>query len=358
MGKPLDQATPEDLLRLWRRTLSHKKSGTHYAYLLKMFYRAAHETTDDAKYIKLSKVLKPRRINPTYGPEKRLDLAELQGILDAARTVRNRALIGMLWDTGARIHEVLALDFGEVKPATLPNNGNRRIFTVWFKKTKVEGEKHFGYVMDTAALLAAWLKTHPDPHLKAPLFTSWNGQRLSASRARAMTESVGARAMVKGENGQLKPLNRHIHPHIFRHARASYLRAAGVPDAQLKKLMGWSPNSTMLSRYAHLTDTEAFDSLLKVYGYVPEKVDLAKLTITEEDLTPAIPMMSAPQMSEEQVIASIDGLFKDEKAKAGAAVLLRALFSAAKHEKAFAQGFVDAEPQKTKDSKKETQLLG
>src|ERR1035438_7630046 len=55
-----------------------------------------------------------------------------------------------------------------------------------------------------------------------------------------------------------------FYPHLFRHSRATHVLAMGImTDAQARRYFGWTPQSTMLGRYAHLTDTDAHDALLK-----------------------------------------------------------------------------------------------
>ena len=55
-----------------------------------------------------------------------------------------------------------------------------------------------------------------------------------------------------------------FHPHLFRHSRATHVLATGImTDAQARRYFGWTPQNTMLGRYAHLTDADAHTALLK-----------------------------------------------------------------------------------------------
>jgi hypothetical protein len=60
------------------------------------------------------------------------------------------------------------------------------------------------------------------------------------------------------------------HPHLFRHSRATYVLAHGImTDAQARVYFGWSPESNMIGRYAHLTDVDAHNALLRENHLLP-----------------------------------------------------------------------------------------
>jgi ribosomal protein L40E len=62
-----------------------------------------------------------------------------------------------------------------------------------------------------------------------------------------------------------------IHPHAFRHARATNL-AKQLPEAVMKKFFGWTNDSNMASVYYHLSGKDVDDALLKLHGIKEEEI--------------------------------------------------------------------------------------
>jgi integrase len=207
-------------------------------------------------------------------------------MIETAGTQRDRALIGLLWESGVRIHELLALDLGDVREGEMPENGGRKLYALWFKKAKVPGEEHVGYVIEAAPLLAAWVKSHPFPRADAPLFPKASGGRLSPDGA---AEVVKRTAMKAG-------IGRRVWCHLFRHSRATYLLNVGMKEIDVKRLLGWAPGSPLLElKYAHLSTGAVKASYLKALGLQsPERIDLGKLSFPDEGLSPVVPLNPPP----------------------------------------------------------------
>jgi hypothetical protein len=89
-------------------------------------------------------------------------------------------------------------------------------------------------------------------------------------------------------------IEKRVWSHQFRHSRATYLLANGMTEAQVKALLGWSPGSTMLSRYSHTASRDAYRSLLALSGLEPEPVTIERLHFDDDRLRPAVPMLAPP----------------------------------------------------------------
>jgi len=62
-------------------------------------------------------------------------------------------------------------------------------------------------------------------------------------------------------------MKKRVYPHLFRHSRATHCLANGwMNEAQCKVYFGWTPDSAMLSRYAHLTCEDANKAVLRMNG--------------------------------------------------------------------------------------------
>ena len=73
-------------------------------------------------------------------------------------------------------------------------------------------------------------------------------------------------------------MNKHVHPHLLRHSRATHL-ANILTEAQMREYFGWTKSSDMPEIYVHLSGRDVDDTLFKHYGI---KVEAA----TEELLAP------------------------------------------------------------------------
>lgn len=292
LGKPLASASLRDLERL-KTKLREMPSGPQYVRLARMFYRAAGR----AEFLP---ILRLKQRLKKLSPEDILTPSEVQGLIAACDSARDKALIGALWDTGARIHEILAVPLRDV---VVDPEGRYRIF---FRKTKTAGEEHSGYVLDTAPVLRAWLAAHPWLADKdAPLFPAYTGKFMTRNGGYHVVAGAARRAKV----------TKRVYPHLFRHSRATHLLRLGMSESQVKRLLGWVPGSTMLARYSHLTDGDAYRGLLKAQGYdVPEIADAERMTFEDTDLKPVVPMVAPPGAV--QVVTQVQGVDMQEVVEA------------------------------------------
>ena len=285
IGKPLTEASLRDVLEL-KKALRARTSGPYAANLLRMFYRAAARATDTPRLAKLADELRLQQRVKRLSPDDILTLPEVDRMMKAASSLRDRALIVALWETGARIHEVLAVNLGDVREMDLPEgNGGGVAYRIFFRKTKVAGEEHGGYILDGADHFRAWLQAYTmNPPDDAPLFVSYHQNRLSYTAAFSAIRKTALRAGI----------TKRVYPHLFRHSRATHLLRMNVPEAHVKKLLGWTPASPMLARYAHLAAHDSYMALLKAGGYgSPPPVDLGRLTAAEGNMRAVVPLAKA-----------------------------------------------------------------
>lgn len=276
-GKPLARMSKRDLTDL-KAKLRKMPSGPQYARLLRMFYKASGQR-------ELFELCSLKQRLKKISPDDILTLPEIQRMIDADASLRDKAMLATLWETGVRIHELMAVPLSDVKMLDGPENGGHKVYRIWFGKVKVSGEEHSGFVIEAAPVLAAWLKAHPNRIPQAPLFPAWDGGFLSRHGGNRVVKEAARKAGVA----------KRVYPHLFRHSRATHLLRLGMPEAQVKKLLGWKPGSQMLARYAHLVDTDAYRELLKSQGYdVPKAMDLGKLTFEDDALKAVVPMNAPP----------------------------------------------------------------
>jgi integrase/recombinase XerD len=179
-----------------------------------------------------------------WQPPEGLAPDEILAIIDAVGTERDRLLLRVLWATGARISEALALRPMDARrdSLVLPNlkNPSRLTKQVFLPVGQ----------MDLPGALLLWAKEHGLADSEPLFFSrkrSSDGRRRPISRQQAweIVRAAADRANVRvlalrissyGQAGEPAP----VHPHLFRHARVRQIvrTTKSLPIAQ--KQAGWS----------------------------------------------------------------------------------------------------------------------
>jgi len=248
LAKDFQQVTRADIEQLAARIeRSDYAEWTKHDYrvALKKFFRWLRKSEDgyppEVKWLRTT--LRQHRAKL---PEELLRPREVQDLVTAALTVRDKALIAMLYESGCRIGELLGLQVRQLQP-----HRHGLQVTVTGKK----GPRRL-LLIACAPYLTAWLNTHPrrqEP--QAPLWVTedYHARRLSYTRACTILRTAARRAGVN------KPVN----PHNFRHSRATYL-AQHLTEAQMNAYLGWVQGSDMPSTYVHLSGRDVDEALLKL----------------------------------------------------------------------------------------------
>lgn len=198
--------------------------------------------------------IKPARPKPTMPIDQVMRATDVQKMLAVCSTQRDRALISLLWDSGARLGEVIALNVGSVQidqyGAVISvdgKTGQRRI-----------------RLIDSVPDIQTWLNQHPkrtDP--KAPLFINLR------------KPGGDVRWSARGIQNSLKTIAKHagvekrIYPHAFRHGRATD-RASHYTEPEMRVKFGWTSGSMMPSTYVHLSGRDVEDKDLRLAGILTD----------------------------------------------------------------------------------------
>jgi integrase/recombinase XerC len=228
------------LAELHRRGLARSSSARTLAGLRTFFRYLCREGRLEAN---------PARLLATPRRDKRipavLDEAQVASLLalpgDAVSAVRGRAILELLYATGMRCAELVALDAGEV-------DLDARMVRVLGKGRK-ERVVLFGRRAQEA--LRAWLARRSQLRPRGDaLFLNARGGRLTDRSVRALV----ARRV------EQTALARKCSPHTLRHSFATHLLTRGADLRAIQELLGHASLSTT-QRYTHV-DTR---HLLEVY---------------------------------------------------------------------------------------------
>ena len=155
-------------------------------------------------------------------------------------TARNRALIALLYRTGLRCAEALALRPQDVDLVT---------GTVRVHHGKGDVARTVGIDAGAAPLIRHWLTRRRAGD--GPLFCTRDGRPLGTRYVRRMVARIAAKAGVA----------KRVHPHGFRHTHAAELAREGVPLNVIQRQLGHS-NIGTTSRYLdHISPQQVIDAI-------------------------------------------------------------------------------------------------
>ena len=216
---------------LERERKSSPSTRNHRLATLHAFFRyvQAEEPSHMLQCQKILAIPLRRHARRTVGYVSKEELAEIlaQPDLKASQGRRDAVLLSVLYDTGARVQELIDLSVGDVRlvsPAQLRLLGKGR------KMRAVP-------LMDNTVQL---LRDHlQENHLNRseqfdkPLFQNARHQRLSRSGVRYILQKYLVRARRK-----LPTLNRAVSPHTLRHAKGMHLLQSGISIDMIRDFLG------------------------------------------------------------------------------------------------------------------------
>jgi integrase/recombinase XerD len=183
---------------------------------------------------------------------KALRLDQVEALLSAAgegrtpKELRDRALLELLYGTGARISEAIGLDVDDLDPDAgalrlVGKGGKERVVPVG----RYAAEALDAYLIRGRAALLARGAGSP------ALFLNSRGGRLSRQSAWTVLRSTAERAQVAGD----------VSPHTLRHSFATHLLDGGADVRVVQELLG----------HASVTTTQIYtlvtvDTLREVYA--------------------------------------------------------------------------------------------
>ncbi len=218
--------------------------------ILKVFYKWLNK----GEYPACVKNIAYQKAKNKKLPEEMLNEEEVKRLVKHAPSQKAKALISLLWESGARIGEIgtlcmknIEFDQHGCKITLNGKTGMRRI-----------------RVVKCAAYLLEWINLHPESsNPNAPLWLNLQTKpykRLCYKSLEKIVRTAAEHANIK------KPVN----PHQFRHSRATYL-SQFLTEAQMKEYFGWCQDSSMAARYIHLSGKQVDDAILKLNGIIKEE---------------------------------------------------------------------------------------
>jgi integrase len=202
-------------------------------------------------------------------PRNLLNREEIDDLIDGCRNSRDRAFIAILWETGARIGELIDSKVGHIEDH---RNGKKIVIN---GKT---GARRLPLI-ESSPYLNRWLNEHPRPVDDMPLWCkveqhSNDGNLEEGLSYNYIRQKLLERAKERAEVE--KPVN----PHHFRHSRATDL-ATEFKEAQLCEWFGWVQGSDVPAKYVHLSGRDIDETYFEMHDLIDKEEKEKKKTIQE-----------------------------------------------------------------------------
>lgn len=241
-----DMEKTEGLVGKIRRLPYQPETRADFFLVLRMLWKLAngYDLEDRPKEIRWLKVKTARK--DLKLPTGMVTDAEVQAMLKQC-SVRYKAIVMLLYESGMRISELCALKKSDVEFV----KGGVRLHIPAETKT---GARNV-LVLDSEPYLAAWLAAHPRREANAPLFA---GKMKGDVNHPMIRKAIRVAARNAG-------IQRRIYPHLFRHTAATRL-GAFLTEAQMNAYLGWVPGSGMSGRYIHMSGRDVDPGILAMHN--------------------------------------------------------------------------------------------
>jgi site-specific recombinase XerD len=317
----MDKADVKDLV-VWihSRDLSDDTVDT-YKKAIRSFWKWMNDGEDPDNIEQISWIDLSNSNGNGKLPKDLLTKEDVQRQIEAAKNPRDKAFISLLYETGARIGELIDLTVGDIEDRT---HG---------KKIVIDGKTGARRLplVESVPHLNDWLAKHPNPDLDAPLWCKIqqggptehldvhevedvrevhgigpsyaeqlneagieDGNDLLDCGPEEIADTVGVDISTVNKwlkqfdsdaklNDDMKLGYRYIrekilkttmeragidkpsNPHHYRHSRASYL-ANELKEAQLCEWFGWAQGSDVPARYVHLSGRDIDNAYNQLHG--------------------------------------------------------------------------------------------
>lgn len=238
--KPLEKASIDDLRKYFGTLDLNQNSLSLTQSKFVQFYDFCFDETDNEKYNTLARKIKRLRVDrqkKDINPQDILLPDEIKRLINVATLERDRCIVAVLFESGMRLGELLALKNNMVM---MDDAKQEVIFNIPNMPGCKTGARSvvclevYGYVQD-------WMKCNPTEYFIP----------MKPSGLRHVVERLFQRAGLK------KPCN----IHFFRHSAITHAAGLNMSETQLSYRFWGIPHSNMVSVYIHLNE------MLQASGY-------------------------------------------------------------------------------------------
>jgi integrase len=217
-------------------------------------------------------------------PEELLTEEEILRMSGLIEDPRDKAFILTLYETGARIGEILGL---QIKHITFEKDITYIMLNGKTGMRKIP-------VMACAPALADWINLHPmkedrEAFLWVTKFNRIEGVKelpKEEQTKKRKSEAIFIPLTYQGARKILQKwvkkagIKKRVYPHLLRHTSAT-ISARFLTEAQMKEYYGWSRTSTMPGIYVHLSQRDILQGVLKKFGKLQKEEETVNVKSSE-----------------------------------------------------------------------------
>ncbi len=193
-----------------------------------------------------TKVKVPRVKHP---PPRVLDPGVIREFIERVPDLYWKTLFAVLYETGARVSEVVQLRIGDL-------NRDAYGYRVTIRRSK--SEERTVRVIEYAELLDKYLSTiHPSPNDP----NAWLFPQKTNTGKHVLRQQVSN--MIRYYANKLGYSKYRLHPHLFRHVRVYELLKEGLSEKYLLTIFGWKTRR-MVDVYAKLLPQDIDEKLIEI----------------------------------------------------------------------------------------------
>lgn len=253
-------ATKQDYILVLKMLFKWYESEDDRIYADDMLTRK--KSTLFYKFVRETKMKSHRKV---VNPNEILNDSDIEDVLKHCHTIRDRAFIKLLHESGVRIQEMLCL---EIKDLTFDKEGTAHLHVPDCKT----GPRRIPIVF-SVPLLRTYIENHRFKHEpNSPLW--WNedhSNSIGPLRYAGATQMI--RKLWKKLPETLSAKKKPHNAHFFRHSRATLL-APHLTAELLCKYMGWTPGSRQARTYVHLCPKDLDNAFWEKLGIKsPEELE-------------------------------------------------------------------------------------
>lgn len=197
-----------------------------------------------------AEIIKCKSLKGSKLPEDILTKDEVLEIISHAGSLRDKAIFGLLYESGCRAGEILSM---KVKNIEFLNNGG---CAITFPTGKTGPRRVL--IFNFASYLRQWIESHPlKDSPEAPMWPTDDYRHAPLS-------DIGLRYLLR-ETVARTEIKKRVWLHGFRHSRATHL-SEHFTEQQMKNYLGWAPGSDMPAVYCHLSGKDMDRAVKAMYG--------------------------------------------------------------------------------------------
>lgn len=239
-----------NLMATLKKEKKKDRTRNHYVIALKQFYKWLNGTKEAPGFVEWLQLTQIKT-------EKKdlLNRDDVIRLIDNMQTYRDKVITQLLYDTGARIGEVLAIKRRDI---VFTDQGVEISIAGREEGARKTGSRDVFVIGDSVAMLQDYLKSRSmedDSYVFPMLYGDRNKPCNYDSYVRNLKRAM-----------RLSGIKKNVHAHIFRSTHATELAAKGVQQAVIENQLGWTKASRTARFYIDVNSNDVKRSILRANG--------------------------------------------------------------------------------------------